>query len=96
MTEERTQQTPVGVRGAGLLTEALAWLETNYRGHRFFNERDLAWTLQRWLLDHAETDGLLNRLFHDYLVALGARRAHPDRGAHWEGWATMLTDTYVW
>lgn len=62
------------MRGAELLTEALAWLETTYRGHRFFNERDVVRTLQRWLLDRREIGGLPYRLIHDYPMAPGARK----------------------
>ncbi len=57
-----------------LFQDALGWLESTYHDHRFFNERDLVWTLQRWLLGRIDGDGLPYRLFHDYPVAPGIRR----------------------
>lgn len=64
---------PMGRGSERLLLEALEWLAATYRQHRFFNERDLVWTLQRWLLTRIESEGLPYRLFHDYPMAPGQK-----------------------
>lgn len=51
----------------------LDWLRENYARFRFFTERDLVWTLQARLVESSATFGL--RIFHDYPIAIGRRRA---------------------
>jgi hypothetical protein len=58
-----------------LLNDALDWLRFTYPEHRIFVERDLVWTLQKWLLREASARGLPLRVFNDYGVEPGRRRS---------------------
>lgn len=58
-----------------LMLDGLSWLQDSYDQHRFFVERDLVWTLQRWLLRETDARGLPFRIFNDYGVEPGPRRS---------------------
>lgn len=58
-----------------LLGDALDWLRSTYPGHGVFVERDLVWTLQKWLLRAAAVRHLPVRVFNDYGVEPGPRRS---------------------
>ena len=58
-----------------LMLDGLSWLEGSYDQHRFFVERDLVWTLQRWLLRESDARGLPLRILNDYGVEAGPRRS---------------------
>jgi hypothetical protein len=58
-----------------LLADALNWLRTTYPEHRIVVERDLVWTLQKWLMREVLTRDLALRVFNDYGVEPGSRRS---------------------
>jgi hypothetical protein len=58
-----------------LLTDALDWLRATYPEHRIVVERDLVWTLQKWLICEVLTRDLPLRVFNDYGVEPGPRRS---------------------
>lgn len=58
-----------------LLVDGLAWLRASYPEHRIYVERDLVWTLQKWLVREVAARGLPLRVFNDYGVEPGPRRS---------------------
>lgn len=58
-----------------LLTDSLDWLRATYPEHRIVVERDLVWTLQKWLIREVHTRDLPLRVFNDYGVEPGLRRS---------------------
>ena len=58
-----------------LMLDGLSWLQGSYDQHRFFVERDVVWTLQRWLLRESDARGLPLRILNDYGVEPGPRRS---------------------
>jgi hypothetical protein len=57
------------------LTDALDRLRATYPEHGIVVERDLVWTLQKWLIREVIARGLPLRVFNDYGV-------EPVHGAH--------------
>ena len=55
--------------------EAIAWLEEHYQDYRFFAERDVVWTVQRFLDGELEDPGAHLRVFNDYPMLRGKRRS---------------------
>lgn len=53
--------------------DSIEWLREHYADLRFYTERDLVWTVQRWLTDRVDLSGL--RVFNDYGTEPGERRA---------------------
>jgi len=49
-----------------LFEEAIMWLKANYRNFRFFNERDIVWTLQLHLLEQIESQHLPLKVFDNH------------------------------
>ena len=60
---------------AVLFELAMDWLLDNYDEHRFFTERDVVWTLQRHLEQRLAETNMPWRVFHDYPILPGPRRA---------------------
>jgi len=58
-------------------TDALAWLLDDYGRWRFFTRRDVAWSLQRRLLDEFQRRGVAWGVAHDHGVLPGPRRRLP-------------------
>jgi len=55
----------------GLLRAGLDWLKDTYPEHRFFVERDVVWTLQKWLVDETTLRGLPLRIRNDCSIERG-------------------------
>lgn len=79
MTQERDgrARAPGDLQAAAqtLVLDGLSWLRVTYDQHRFFVERDLVWTLQRWLLRETDARRMPFRIFNDYGVEPGPRRS---------------------
>ncbi len=58
-----------------LLVEGLAWLRASYSAQRFFVERDVVWSLQRWLHGEVVARDLGLTVRNDYGVEPGPRRS---------------------
>lgn len=58
-----------------LFESAMAWLQQNYAGFRFFVERDVVWTVQTRVIELIETHILPYRVFNDYPILSGNRRS---------------------
>jgi hypothetical protein len=58
-----------------LILDALAWLRSSYPQHGFYVERDLVWTLQKWLDREITARALGLRVLNDYGVEPGPRRS---------------------
>lgn len=58
-----------------LFEDALEWLRNNYASFQFFQERDVVWTFQTYLIKEIEELGLLYRVFNDYPMLPGKRRS---------------------
>lgn len=61
--------------GVHLAEQGLDRLHATYWDHGFFVERDVVWTLQRWLRETVRREGLPFRIFHDYPIVPKPRRA---------------------
>jgi hypothetical protein len=59
------------VSASELVEAALAWLQREYHGFRFFAERDVVWTLQLRLCDQIASQGLPYCVFHGFRMAPG-------------------------
>lgn len=59
---------------ATLFEDALDWLHEGYFTHRFYAERDLVWTLQKWLQDQVTEQHLPFRVYNDFPILPGNRR----------------------
>lgn len=70
-----TGSVPVVVSSWGLVEDALRWLQAHYTDQRFYVERDIVWTLQRWLGTEARRRGLPVSIYNDYPTEPGPRRA---------------------
>jgi hypothetical protein len=60
---------------ARLFDDALTWFHDTYASHRFYTERDVVWTLQKWLALESATRGLPYQTYNDFGVEPGLRRA---------------------
>lgn len=58
-----------------LFDDAVEWLRLGYGEFVFFAERDLVWTLQTRMRREIDDRGLPLRVYNDYPVLLGTRRA---------------------
>lgn len=58
--------------GTTLMVEAFDWLHENYSQYRFFQERDIEWTLQIHLQEQIEKQDLPLEVHHNYPVLLSA------------------------
>ena len=61
--------------GRARLVEGLAWLRSTYLRHGAFVERDVVWTVQKWLTTEIAARGLPLRVFNDYGIEPGPRRS---------------------
>ena len=52
-----------------LFEKAITWLHECYQEFRFFQERDIVWTLQCRLLKEIERKGLPYKVFHGYPIS---------------------------
>ena len=58
-----------------IFEETIEWLRTNYPTFNFFVERDIVWTIQRRLTEAINVKNLPYRVFHDYPILQGKKRA---------------------
>jgi hypothetical protein len=58
-----------------LILDALAWLRSSYPQHGFYVERDLVWTLQKWLDREITARALGLRVLNDYGARTSTRRS---------------------
>jgi hypothetical protein len=58
-----------------LVADVLAWLRNSYGEHRFFQERDIVWTVQRQIAQWIVERHLPFRVFNDHPVVPGRRRS---------------------
>ncbi len=65
----------LGGEAERLMTDGLGWLRATYPEHRIVVERDLVWTLQKWLACEVSSRELPLRVFNDYGVEPGLRRS---------------------
>ncbi len=56
-----------------LFEDTIEWLRCQYRGYRFFTERDIVWTVQTRMMEEIERADLPYRVFNEY--RLGGPRA---------------------
>jgi hypothetical protein len=66
---------PLSSPAAELAVEALAWLRATYAEHLPYTERDIVWTVQRWIAREITGRGLPLRVFNDYGIEPGPRRS---------------------
>ncbi len=55
-------------QSAELIIEAFEWLRANYSEQHFFKERDIEWTLQRYLQQRISAHDLPYEVHHNYRV----------------------------
>jgi hypothetical protein len=60
---------------ARLFEDGLEWLRDTYGTHRFYTERDVVWTVQKWLAIECAARGMNVRVYNDYGIEPGPRRA---------------------
>ena len=53
---------------ARLFEEALTWMLNTFASHRFVKERDIEWTLYKYLRNRVENQGLSYRIFDGYTM----------------------------
>ena len=58
-----------------LFETSIAWLRDNYSNFRFFQERDLVWTVQTHINEKIEEQELPYQVFNDYPMLSGKRRS---------------------
>lgn len=58
-----------------LFENSITWLKDNYSRFQFFVERDIVWTLQKYLLSRIKEYGLPFRVFNDYPILPGKRHS---------------------
>ncbi len=58
-----------------IFEDAIDWLRDNYASFGFVVERDVVWTLQKRLKEAIHRDGLSYKVFNDYPMLPGKRRA---------------------
>ena len=56
-----------------LFETSIAWLQDNYSNFRFFQERDLVWTVQTHINEKIEEQELPYQVFNDYPMLSGKR-----------------------
>lgn len=60
---------------AELFENALEWLRLNYAQFQFFAERDVVWTLQRYISSQIKLQGKPYSVFNDFPILPGNRRS---------------------
>ena len=58
-----------------LFKDAIAWLRKHYADYRFYYERDIVWTVQTQISRKIAQEGLPYRVFNDFPIMPGNRRA---------------------
>lgn len=58
-----------------LFENSIAWLKENYAQFQFFVERDVVWTIQKYLIRQIKEQSLPFRVFNDYPILSGNRRS---------------------
>ena len=58
-----------------LFENAIIWLRENYATFQFFVERDVVWTLQKYLISQIKEQNLPYRVFNDFPILPGSRRS---------------------
>lgn len=59
-----------------LFETAMSWLRNNYPNFRFFQERDIVWTIQTYITEVIKRDNLPYKIFNDYPILPGKRRSY--------------------